>query len=248
MTGLLVAEPVTAARPSMLCLSHAGGTAASFGPLTVALRDWMRLVPLERPGHGRRWGEDTAPTVADCVRDQMRQALAHLEGGSPFVVLGHSLGAWLAFELTVQLEALGRGPALLVVSGNVPPPSVAAARRIGRLPEQQFLQEVAALGGLPPRILSEPALRSVFLPGLRADFELRDAYRLSSPKRVSCPIVSMLGSRDPVTASGSGDWSCFTSAWAQIRVFEGEHFFLFDNPGVVAFLARLAETHSPLHR
>ena len=111
------------------------------------------------------------------------------------------MGAWLAFELALELRARGCGePVKLYVSSNRAP-SLAGAQhdpdprgaQISNLPPEQFWPRFEERYGVNPDLAS-PGVRAFLLPLLVADFACIEAYRGPSPGtpcRLECPITAI---------------------------------------------------------
>ena len=227
----------------LFCFAHAGGTAASFGSLIKRV-DGCALVPVERSGHGTRLAEPLLESMKDYVQDAIKQMDAALD--EPFGLLGHSMGAWQAYEVAAALYRMGLPrPAVLVVSGNTRPRTVPKLDMTEPVSDQAFLESVRGYTSIPVEILHRPELRSVFFEPLRSDFSVLDRYVCCEEIVLECPIISLYGSVDPLTASGDADWSSLTADRCEEYTFVGDHFFFYENEKVPRYLAsRLNERES----
>jgi surfactin synthase thioesterase subunit len=154
--------------------------------------------------------------------------------------LGHSLGAMVAFEVTRELQRRGSdGPIRLLVCACRAPHRAPRRSPISGLPDAGLLQELGSLGGTPQEILGQDDLMALLLPGLRADFHLAESYLAPTTERVECPISAFGGSGDPEsTEEDLAGWALHTTAGFQLRLFPGNHFFIFEEPpGFVDALA-----------
>jgi thioesterase domain-containing protein len=102
-------------------------------------------MPLELPGRNSRMMEPKQTSMAVLVNDVVA-ALTPLLGQLPFALLGHSMGAWLVYEVAKVLQARGLPlPVKLYVVANRAPHLAGSendvdqvAPRLGMLPAQQF--------------------------------------------------------------------------------------------------------------
>lgn len=105
---------------NLLCLPYSGASAMVYSRWRRKLPAWLQVRPVELPGRGARMGD---PLHTD-LRGLARQ-LAHEQRGAtqaPYALLGHSLGALVAFELAHELRALGcPAPVALFASGTAAP-------------------------------------------------------------------------------------------------------------------------------
>jgi surfactin synthase thioesterase subunit len=82
-------------------------------------------------------------------------------------------------------------------------------------------------GAIPPAIRDNPELLALFLPTLRADFSLLDAYRYVDEAPLPVPITAVRGRQDEVVAAADvRAWEEHTDAGFEQRTLPGGHFFL----------------------
>lgn len=230
--------PATDGRPRLFCLPHAGGDGSVFLPWAEPLRPQVEVLPVALPGRGKRYQERPA-THLQSLAHSLAAGLAPLAGG-PYALFGHSLGALLAFEAARELARGGRPPRVLIASGSPSPPRAAEPRQERHLlSDEAFLDVVLAAGGTPPEVLSEPELRRLVLPRLRADYAMAETYRYAEGPPLPCPILVYAGSADDRTGGDvEADWSRLSTHGARpLRGFPGGHFYLEDcRPAVLEAL------------
>ncbi len=212
----------------LLCLAHAGGGAAPFVSWNRWLPEAVALCPIRRPGREAAHGQPALTDVPSLVSG-MLSALQALPA-RPTVLLGHSFGALLAFELARRLEAIAQPPRLLIVSGRHAPSEPALGSPLSGLPDPQFIAELdARYGGIPQELKAEPELLAMLLPIIRADLAASEAYRYQPQPRLRCPLFVANGRGDrAVSAAAAQRWRDATSGDCTFEEFRGEHFFLFD--------------------
>ncbi|SDC96988.1 thioesterase II family protein [Actinokineospora iranica] len=219
----------------LLCLPHAGGSAAAFRSWADLLPLTVELVAVEPPGRGDRFGEPFAAGVDD-VLDGVLTGLAALPR-KPLAVFGHSLGALLALrvcrELRRRSSMSGQGPAALLVS-SCPAPAAAAERMAGQrgCDDDGLLAQVRGLGG--PAVDAGPDV----LAAVRADLALfadgvGEAPPLNSPLRVYAGDGD-----DSVSPATLAAWRRESPGDFRLTMLPGGHFFFSDREPL--FLARLA--------
>lgn len=223
------------ARRRLVCLPYAGGGPSTYRLWPHSLPDDVEVVVAVLPGRDpRNRPAGTRPTGSmAALVPTVTEAIATLQSSSPlpFAVFGHSMGALVAYEVTVALEAgSATPPEHLFVSGRRPPDEVHAGERIHALPDVDFLDRVQELyGGVPDVIRGEPDLLALFLPALRADIEVFETYSPLTGRAVCCPVRAYGGDRDtrprPEALAG---WSRFAAGDFTHRVMRGDHFYLND--------------------
>ena len=107
----------TKVRMRVLAVPQAGMGAWAFHGWQASLPETVELLPVELPGRNSRMLEPKGQSMRQLVT-ALVDALAETLREKPFVVFGHSLGAWMAYEVCVELQKRrGPQPVGLVVSG-----------------------------------------------------------------------------------------------------------------------------------
>ena len=91
----------------LVCLPFAGGGSAPYYRWRRHVPAWIELAPVTLPGHDGRLAEPPLTdlrTLVELLVDDLQPTL-----DKPFVLLGHSMGAWLAFEMARELRRRRRG-------------------------------------------------------------------------------------------------------------------------------------------
>ncbi len=214
------------AKYRLICIPNAGAGMMVFWNWADAL-PFAEVSLAHLPGRDDRRDEPIAASIHD-VADQLATALTTLRP-LPIVLFGHSMGALIAFEVARRLKSLPAPPvAGLVVSGRRGPRTPRRFPPLAHLPEDAFVDEVQRrYGALPDVILQDDDLRSMFLPTLRADMHMVDAYEPGGSGTLSCPIFAYGGTDDAQTSETElTAWRGETSGTYARRWFDGGHFFL----------------------
>ncbi|MEU8891942.1 alpha/beta fold hydrolase [Streptomyces sp. NPDC048442] len=229
--------PGTDAPVRLFCFPHAGGGSSAFKGWHQALAPLTEARAVVLPGRERRLRE--LPYVAmEQLVDPLYEALAPFLD-RPFALFGHSMGAAVAYEVARRCTAQGRPPVHLFVSGRRAPHMPARRRSYAELPDDAFLETVGAMNGTPADVVRQPELFRLFLPCLRADFELNDTYRPLPGRRLDCPVTALAGRGDPeANADELRAWSQVTSGAAEVCTLPGDHFYLKDAPPSLLDLVR----------
>jgi len=216
------------ARRRLICLSPAGRGSSDFQRWRPHLQGGVDLLPVVLPGRERRLGEPPV-TTWPALLDPLADRLADLVESADTILYGHSMGAWIAYELVRRFAAMGVEPPLhLVVGARRAPHVPGTLPDIGRLDDEAFVAAVQErFGAIPDPIRSDPELMALFLPAMRGDFELLESYVHEPGPPLDVPIVALHGTRDPmVDLEGVERWGELTSRTFRIRSVIGGHFFL----------------------
>jgi medium-chain acyl-[acyl-carrier-protein] hydrolase len=222
----------------LLIFPHAGAGPNHYRRLGQEVMGRLRPFLVHLPGRETRLDDAPAHDIAAVVQPLARAITPLL--ASRFAFYGHSMGALVAFELARQLRrAYGVEPDHLVVSGHAAPRHPRPQNR-HQLADDDLWASVCALLGTPADVASDPQMRSVFLPALRADFEVCETYRYRAEPPLDCPISSFAGDRDqeapPSTMAG---WATETRSSFRQETLAGDHFFNLSDRG---FAGRLLQT------
>ncbi|MFJ8632670.1 thioesterase II family protein [Streptomyces sp. NPDC093568] len=216
------------ARVRLLCFPHAGGAAGSFHEWTTLTPPGIEVLSVQYPGRQDRLAEPCA-TVMDELADAITRALRdELTDGVPLALFGHSMGSSVAYEVARRLEE-APGPALtrLIVSGRPRPRLPQELAPTSAPTDAEILDRVRTLDPEGAALYDHPALRPLIMPALRADFGLLSTYRPAHLRRLGVPVTACGGDRDPVcTAEDLATWADVTEKGLEVRVFEGNHFYL----------------------
>jgi len=218
-------------KPQLFLLHFAGGNCYSFQFLTPLL-NFFEVIPLELPGRGKRMNENLLNVFDVAARDLYGQLAPRLNK-APFLIYGHSMGAYLALKVCHLLEAAGRFPAYLIVSGNAGPRKKENNAYRYLLKQDAFMDMLKDLGGIPEELLSDKELFEFFEPILRADFEVAERHHMENVTPVSAPLYAMMGSLEEEVEEIQ-NWSRFTQAHFESKVFDGDHFFIHKHAPAIA--------------
>src|SRR5690242_16412325 len=114
----------------LLCFPHAGGAATWYFPVARALAPHVDVIAVQYPGRQDRRLE---PLVTDLTELAARIVAALPDDDRPLGLLGHSMGATVAYEVARRTE-----PAALFVSGRRPPDRI-RNEGVHLLPEDEFI-------------------------------------------------------------------------------------------------------------
>ncbi|HLJ16206.1 MAG TPA: alpha/beta fold hydrolase [Bryobacteraceae bacterium] len=210
----------------LFCFPYAGGGASLFRHWQQDLSPDIEVRPIQLPGRENRLREAPFSQLTTLV-DTLFPIMARYFDRS-VALFGHSMGAYIAYELACRMEEKGVQPVRLLVSGRHAPHLLDSKSSIHALPDSDLLRAVQQrYGGIPAAVWQEPELLRLMMPALRADLILTETYRPSSRPKLTCPISVFGGNQDQNTNSSSlNAWQTLTRAKLRIHTLEGGHFFL----------------------
>jgi surfactin synthase thioesterase subunit len=229
----------------LVCFHHAGGGPASFHPLRRALAAMgaeVTLTAVKMPGRGTRSAEPRYVDADACVRglaDELDDLLRR-----PHILLGHSMGALLAYSLTQQRISHGqRAPEAVIVAAYSAPGLDGPVPRLQLGDDHQLAAHLARHGGLPAEILSRPDWLELLMPVVRDDLRICQSYQPSTEPPLPCPLYIFGGRNDLLVPSDMlAAWSSHSALPQPVRLFDGDHFlFRAPDPELVVAIARIIE-------
>jgi surfactin synthase thioesterase subunit len=211
----------------LFCFPGAGGGAFAFGAWGEGLRD-VEVHAAQLPGRQTRAGERPLASMASLIAAAHDALVPLLD--RPCALLGHSLGAIVAFELARALRDDGVPPHHLFVCGARGPHLPRPTHAFGKASDADLTERLRALEGTPPEILANPKMLEVFLPAIRADLTISESYRFSPAAPLPFPITAFGGTDDAFVSRGElQEWRWHTAARFTLRMLPGGHFFIADS-------------------
>ncbi|MFB8392592.1 thioesterase II family protein [Streptomyces yangpuensis] len=230
-------HPAHDAPARLICFPHAGGSASYYFPVSRQLSPGIDVLAVQYPGRQDRRAEpciDSIPALADAVLGQLRPYFDR-----PVTLFGHSMGATLAFEVAVRLEAEGIPVQGLFASGRRAPSTV-RDETVHLKDDEGLLADINRLSGTDAQVLGDPEIVRMILPAIRADYRAAETYRYTPGPKLACPVTVLTGDADShVTPAEAGAWRQHTTGAFDLKVFPGGHFYLNDQaPAVLSVLKR----------
>jgi medium-chain acyl-[acyl-carrier-protein] hydrolase len=225
-----IARPNPYSRMRLFCFPYAGGSSLLYHKWHQHLPRSVEICTVQLPGRGARAREPAFDAVRPLVETLGPLIYSLLQ--EPFAFFGHSMGAIIAFELTLYLRReYGLMPSHLFVSGRRAPQITRDEPHIYNLPHEAFISELRRLDGTPLEALEHPELMEVMMPLLRADFALVDTYEYQPEPPLECGITAYGGSQDPeVSLDELQAWHSQTRSAFRLQMLPGGHFFVQKEP------------------
>jgi medium-chain acyl-[acyl-carrier-protein] hydrolase len=186
----------------------------------------VEVCAIQLPGRGPRMMEKPfrrMPALVSALTDALLPLF-----DKPFAFFGHSMGAWIGFELARRLQSKHRvEPQHLFVSGAGAPHVPSRELPLHALPEAEFREVLGGLNGTPKELLESDELMQLMLPILRADFAVCETYTYRNGSILNCPITAFGGLQDRrLYRSDIKAWRAETNSSFSMHMFPGNHFFL----------------------
>lgn len=223
-----------AADVRLLCFHHAGGAASAYQKWQERLGPRIAVLPVQLPGRERRAGEARFTGMDALVADLDQSLDPVLQG--PYAFYGHSMGAIVAYNLTLLRAARARSlPVRLMVGAYPPPHLLAPITDALNLTDDQLAHWLVDTGGMSELVLGYPDWLRSALSLLRDDLQVCRSHRPPPAGRtLPVPIEVFAGEQDPLLPLDRvGGWADHTTAGCQVHAIPGGHFFLHESSAVL---------------
>ncbi|MCX4635652.1 alpha/beta fold hydrolase [Streptomyces sp. P9-2B-2] len=213
---------------TLLCLGFCGGGTGPYHSWSDSLPAEVALSAICYPGREGRFLEPYAADWEELAADATAAVLSAADG--PYVLFGHSMGGWMAFDVAARIEdAAGPAPEALVVSScNAPdrgltPRDMFPARQDT---DAELLDWMRTNGLMPEHVLADPGLQEMAVELMRADIRVRDTFRCRPGTTVGVPVQMLSATDDDVIEPDAGNqWRRVARGSYRHDVLPGGHFY-----------------------
>ncbi|WP_078393735.1 thioesterase II family protein [Shouchella patagoniensis] len=226
----------------IICIPYAGGSAAIYKSWEKLAGKDVQLYALQLPGRGGRYEEKPYTQMDNLVIDLFNEIRELFQEDTPYIIFGHSMGALIGYELVRVIRKNGLNmPKHFIVSAAAAP-STPRNGKTHKLSTQDLQNVLQDYNGTPNEILENLEMLEMFLPSIRADFELVEEYCYTQDCPLNCPITALWGTKDHlVNIREIEKWKYHTDKKFQIKQFEGDHFFIHNyTPDIVDLVKGLS--------
>jgi surfactin synthase thioesterase subunit len=197
------------------------------------LPSWAAIVPVDLPGRERRFTEPAFTRLGSLVSELAEAVASDIE--RPYVLVGHSMGGLLAFEVARELRRTGRPEPDGICIAATPAPAHRSKHQRRDWSREEFIADLARLRGVPVEESVGSQLFDVMSATFHADFELLDTYTFRTESPLRCPFLVLGGRSDEIASQEQLEaWESETTGQFSVSMFPGGHFFLHEHEGAVA--------------
>lgn len=186
----------------------------------------VELICLQLPGRGGYIFDTPYSNMNELLNDALEDLIPFID--RPYIFLGYSLGAKIAFELMLRLKEIGFPlPVHFVAIASPAPHLPRRTPHIHHLPDDELVKSLAAYQGTPKELLYDKDLMELLLPAIRADFTLLEKYRCTSQDVVPTTLSVFGGQLDKdVEEEELSAWKKLFAHTYSFELFPGGHFFI----------------------
>lgn len=232
-------HPAPDAATRLVCFPHAGGSAPFYFPVSRTLSPEIDVLAIQYPGRQDRRTEpliDDVRLLADAIVEELKNGWLD----KPVTLFGHSLGASIAFEVALRLEAQGIVPRGLFASGRRAPSMHRENEVVHKSSDDGLINTLKKMSGTDAAILGDEEVLRMSIPAIRSDCKAAETYRYAEGPKLKTPILVLTGNTDPeVTLDEARGWASHTRGEFSLQVFTGGHFYLNEHaPTVMAEISK----------
>lgn len=213
-----------AAKFRLICFSYAGGNISTYTAWANQLDDNYELALIQLPGRAARISEPSYTSMEQVVGDVFNEV--NKLPKKYHLLFGHSMGAQVAYELTLKLFYNRCPLPLHVVVSASPAPFIRSQEQSYQLSDKDFINRLKKLNGTPTELLEDTAIMSLFLDMLRADFKIAETYCNESRLIIPTKLSVFAGTEDAISADDLQAWFQLFESNTGICWFDGGHFFI----------------------
>ncbi|MGB3485735.1 MAG: thioesterase domain-containing protein [Mycobacterium sp.] len=224
-----------AGKAAVVLFPHAGGAAAAYRGLATAVSAaGPDTYIVQYPQRADRLADPALDTIEEMAAELFDAADWARVG--PLRLLGHCMGAIVAFEFARLAESRGVEVEQLWASAGQAPSTVAGSPRVPTA-DHELLADIVDLGGTDPRLLEDEEFVQLLLPAVRADYRAFNRYHCPAHVRIRADIHAIGGTTDHrVEPALLQRWELHTDAVFTSTFLDGGHFYINDHVDVVAEL------------
>lgn len=228
-TAVIRPKQLGNATTTLVCLGFCGGGTGPYHPWAEVVPPAVDLALICYPGRDGRFLEDFATTWDELAEDTVRTVVSAV-GDGPYVLFGHSMGGWMAFDVASRLETRGTSvpDALVVSSCNAPSRGLTPRDMFpaSQDTDADLLTWMRTHGLVPDHVLDHPDLLEMAVEIMRADIAVRDTFHYNGSAGVTMPLQVLHGRDDQVIESAApAQWRRLALGRYRHDSLPGGHFY-----------------------
>lgn len=222
-----IPRPLSAPAMRLFCFPYAGGIGEIYHLWPEGLPANVEVCSLQLPGRPPRLDQLPFTGMAELV-DELYQVM-HPVLNTPFAFFGHCMGALIAYALTRKLLQKNASlPVRLFLSGRKALHIPALHPPLHQMSLDEFIGVMRLFQIVPDEVLVNTDLLKLFMPALRADFELAEKW---APNLSLPPLPTSIwtfGGADDILATREEmkAWRGYTQNGFKTFILPGDHFFI----------------------
>jgi surfactin synthase thioesterase subunit len=183
----------------------------------------INVIPVEYPGHGEIMDKPLIDNMDDLVQYCQGKIDTDLQTGET-VLLGHSLGALVVYEIAKRLPV---SRAVEAVFCGCPSPNIFPdyLRNASEMNDEEINDILVAMNGINKEMGNNKIFKEYYLPIIKNDFRIIGNYR-PALRALDCNITVINGRQDQVTLARPNLWRMFAKSSFRCMEVDGGHYFI----------------------
>lgn len=212
----------------LFCFSYAGGNAAFYDQLDIFLKEDIRLVRLEYAGHGTRHKEAFYSDFTELAQDMYRLIKKNYTEGSPYALMGYSMGSISVMETLKQIMLKNELPLPLHIflAAHEPYTKAELAEFSNSEMDECVKERTIRFGGVPEQLVNNKSFWRMYLPIYRADYGIIGKYDFNSLNLKSNLPATVFYSEEDTLFSDMKKWAEIFINHCDFVRYDGNHFFI----------------------
>ena len=226
----------------IFCFPYAGGSAAVFDGWQNFFREDIDVFSIQAPGREERYKERLIKSISEKVDVLLGEIAKFVD--VPYIFISHSNGALTAFELARKLQMIDNfNLKHIFLSARRAPHLASFKKPVYNLPYAEFIEELKTFSTIPADIIDDPSVMEVFMPMLRADFELGATYKFDYGRKLLSNATLFWGEQDAeVSEHDMLAWQDHIVGQVNNVPFKGGHFFIHEEQAsVISHVLKITE-------
>ncbi|RPH24126.1 thioesterase [Buttiauxella warmboldiae] len=210
--------------PAIVVFPHAGGSPRFYA-------HWAKTLPHHQlwgvtyPGRDARLGDAPPATLQALACECAAYLDLLLDNAMPALLVGHSMGAWVAWETVRCLEKMTPDRSIMTVVSGQNPPDCPPGTCLHRQDDAALIADMKRQNPAHHALWAIPELRQLFLPTVREDYRLLETYRAESGTVADLTVV--YGKDDnEIDRATIQRWRHASHGRYRTRRLPGGHFYL----------------------
>lgn len=213
----------------LFCFHYAGGSAFSYIAWKKFIDNSIDIYPYQMSGRGDRQNDGFSPDVETMVCEIAGAVKDYAD--RDIIFAGHSMGGMFAFHSALRLkEEYGINVKKLFITGSLPVLSGVLRKEFGYsvdMSEEEFYEMLLRFGAVSERMLKIQEFKEQFIPIIKSDLLLLDAFNPPVNGKISSDIEVYYGDTDKVADKDSVKlWNDVTDGKVSFTECRGGHFFI----------------------
>lgn len=206
----------------LICLHCAGGSSSLF-------KKWcfngIDIIPVDLPGRGNNMHLDLIKTFNIALEFVLEVVLNKINENEKWILFGHSMGAYIAFELE---HIIKNKPSLLILSGiNFPCEPISLS--ILNDNDEDLICKLTKFGGIPENIKDKHLFANWFAPLIRNDLEILNTYSFANKYSFEEVPIIIINSKDDLIIKRCNlkNWKKYFKNVKYLQI-PGNHFSIYE--------------------